>query len=116
MGALVKWVNILTLSVFGNHSVEPEVPGQEEVDSPPEAAPVMEPEPPVVELKPELVAEAEAPISEPTEKAPASPTPADPAPAMPEENRVWYPPHYTCNATISMLFPKKHHISMQLHH
>ena len=60
MGALVKWVNILTLSVFGNHSVEPEVPGQEEVDSPPEAAPVMEPEPPVVELKPELVAEAEA--------------------------------------------------------
>ncbi|XP_031443393.1 ras GTPase-activating protein-binding protein 1 [Clupea harengus] len=67
--------------------VEPEVPGQEEVDSPPEAAPVMEPEPPVVELKPELVAEPETPISEPTEKAPASPTPADPAPAMPEENR-----------------------------
>ncbi|XP_041930772.1 ras GTPase-activating protein-binding protein 1 isoform X1 [Alosa sapidissima] len=66
---------------------EPEVPGQEEADLPPETAPVMEPEAPVVELKSEQAAEAEAPISEPAEKAPASPTPADPAPAMPEENR-----------------------------
>lgn len=55
---------------------------------PPEDSPVVEPEAPVVELKSELAAEAEAPISEPAEKAPTSPTPADPAPAMPEENRV----------------------------
>jgi len=67
---------------------EPEVPGQEDqVDSAPEAPPVMEPEPPVIELQPELAAEAEAPTSEPAEMAPSSPTPADPAPSMPEENR-----------------------------
>lgn len=77
----------------GVSSAEPEVPGQdqrcqEEVDSAPEAPPVTEPEPPVIELQPELAAEAEAPTSEPAEMAPSSPTPADPAPAMPEENRV----------------------------
>lgn len=71
-----------------SNSAEPEVPGQEEADLPPEDSPVVEPEAPVVELKSELAAEAEAPISEPAEKAPTSPTPADPAPAMPEENRV----------------------------
>lgn len=74
--------------LLATNSAEPEVPGQDEADLPSEASPLVEPEVPVVELKSELAAEAEAPISEPAEKAPTSPTPADPAPAMPEENRV----------------------------